>query len=71
VLFLDPHPKYLTTKYRQLQNLFPGSIKWSKKARLDIQTPEVFRSEDEQLVGHEFIEVLSMLKLSKVPPLSP
>jgi hypothetical protein len=38
---------------------------------VDIQTPEIFRSEDEQLVGHELIETLSKFKLSKVPPLSP
>jgi hypothetical protein len=38
---------------------------------VDIQTPEIFRSEEEQLVGHELIEALSKFKLSKVPPLSP
>jgi hypothetical protein len=38
---------------------------------INIQTPEMFRSEDEQLVGHKLIEVLSKFKLSKVPPLSP
>jgi hypothetical protein len=34
---------------------------------VDIQTPQIFRSEDEQLVGHELIEALSNFKLSKVP----
>jgi hypothetical protein len=38
---------------------------------VDIQTPEIFRSEEEQLVGHELIQALSKFKLSKVPPLSP
>jgi hypothetical protein len=37
---------------------------------VDIQTPEMFRSEDEQLVGHELIEALSKFKLSNVPHLS-
>jgi hypothetical protein len=37
----------------------------------DIQTPMIFRSEDEQLVGHELIKVLRNLELSLVPPLSP
>jgi hypothetical protein len=31
----------------------------------------MFRSEEEQLVGHELIEALSNFKLSNVPPLSP
>jgi hypothetical protein len=38
---------------------------------VDIQTPEIFRSEEEQLVGHELIQALIKFKLSKVPPLSP
>jgi hypothetical protein len=38
---------------------------------VDIQTPKMFRSEDEQLVGHDLIEALSKFKLSKIPPLSP
>jgi hypothetical protein len=38
---------------------------------VDIQTPEIFRSEEEKLVGQELIEALSKFKLSKVPPLSP
>jgi hypothetical protein len=38
---------------------------------IDIQTPVMFRSEEEQLVGHELIKSLSTFKLSLVPPLSP
>jgi hypothetical protein len=38
---------------------------------VEIQTLEMFRSEDEQLVGHELVEALRKFKLSKVPPLSP
>jgi hypothetical protein len=38
---------------------------------VDIHTPEMFKSEDEQLVGHELIIALSKFKLSNVPPLSP
>jgi hypothetical protein len=38
---------------------------------VDIQTPEILRSEEEQFVGHELIEALSKFKLSKVTPLSP
>jgi hypothetical protein len=38
---------------------------------VDIQTPQIFKSEEEQLVEHELIEALSKFKLSKVPPLSP
>jgi hypothetical protein len=37
----------------------------------DIQTPGMFRSEDEQLVGHELIKALRKIKLSKVPLLFP
>jgi hypothetical protein len=37
----------------------------------DIQTPGMFRSEDEQLVGHELIEALRKIKLPNVPHLSP
>jgi hypothetical protein len=37
----------------------------------NIQTPMLFRSEEEQLVGHDLIKALSKLKLSTVPPLSP
>jgi hypothetical protein len=37
---------------------------------VDIQTPEIFRSEEEQLVRHELIKALSKFKLSNVPPLS-
>jgi hypothetical protein len=37
---------------------------------VNIQTPEMFRSEDEQLVEHELIEALSKFKLSNMPPLS-
>jgi hypothetical protein len=37
----------------------------------NIQMPMLFRSEDEQLVGHNLIKDLSNLKLSAVPPLSP
>jgi hypothetical protein len=38
---------------------------------IDIQTPVMFRSEEEQLVGHELTKSLSTFKLSLVPPLSP
>jgi hypothetical protein len=38
---------------------------------IDIQIPKIFRSEEEQLVRHELIEVLSKFKLSKVPYLFP
>jgi hypothetical protein len=38
---------------------------------IDIKTPEIFRSEEEQLVTYDLIEALSKFKLSKVPPLSP
>jgi hypothetical protein len=37
----------------------------------DIQTPVMFRSEDEQLAGHELIKALRNFKLSSVSPLSP
>jgi hypothetical protein len=37
----------------------------------DIQTLVMFRSENDQLVGHELIKALSIFKLSLVPPLSP
>jgi hypothetical protein len=40
-------------------------------SHVDIQTPEIFRSEDEQLVEHELIEALSKFKSSKVPLLCP
>jgi hypothetical protein len=36
----------------------------------DIQTPVMVRSEEEQLVGYEFIKALRNLKLSMVPHLS-
>jgi hypothetical protein len=38
---------------------------------IDIQILEMFRSENEHLVGHEFIKALSKFKLSNVPPLPP
>jgi hypothetical protein len=31
----------------------------------------LFKSEEEQLVGHDLIKALSELKLSSIPPLSP
>jgi hypothetical protein len=37
----------------------------------DVQTPVMFRSEDEQLVGHKLIKALRTFKLSPVSPLSP
>jgi hypothetical protein len=37
----------------------------------NIQSPVMFISEDEQLIGHELIKALSTFKLSLVPPLSP
>jgi hypothetical protein len=37
----------------------------------DIQTPMVFQSEEEQLVGHKLFKALRNFKLSTVPPLSP
>jgi hypothetical protein len=37
----------------------------------DIQTLGMFRSEEEQLVGHELIEALRKIKLSNAPHLSP
>jgi hypothetical protein len=36
----------------------------------NIQTPMLFRSEEEQPVEHDLIKVLSKLKLSSAPPLS-
>jgi hypothetical protein len=37
----------------------------------NIQTPILFRSKDEQLVGHELIKALRNLELSMIPHLSP
>jgi hypothetical protein len=37
----------------------------------NIQTPMLFKSEEEQLVGHDLIKALNELKLSSIPPLSP
>jgi hypothetical protein len=37
----------------------------------DVQTPVMFRTEEEQLVGHELIKALRNFKLSPVSPLSP
>jgi hypothetical protein len=37
----------------------------------DMQTPMVFRSEEEQLVGHKLFKALRNFKLSTVPSLSP
>jgi hypothetical protein len=34
---------------------------------VDIQTPQIFRSEDEQLVGHELIEALSISSCLRYP----
>jgi hypothetical protein len=39
--------------------------------REDFQTPLIFRSEDEQLVGYELIKALLISKLSLLSPLSP
>jgi hypothetical protein len=37
----------------------------------NIQSPMLFRSEEEQLIGHDLIKSLSKLKLSTVPPMPP
>jgi hypothetical protein len=34
---------------------------------VDIQTPQIFRSEDEQLVGHELIEALNISSCLRYP----
>jgi hypothetical protein len=51
---------------RETRESDPAFKDWTVQA----VDPEMFRSEEEQLVGHKLIKALREFKLSKVPPLS-
>jgi hypothetical protein len=51
---------------RETRESDPASKDWTVQA----VDPEMFRSEEKQLVGHKLIKALREFKLSKLPPLS-